>query len=171
MFTLEKPNQKFEMFATGFLILACLVLSVVFPTENSFQGISKGIFFFFVFPVLYLKFILRKKISNYGLNIKKRKAGLDLGKLDAFGFRCHSSFFCQSHFLFEPLRAFGFDDEQFLDVCSLYACFHEHCHLQSRIFFSWLCALYFFSEIGFWVGFFAGRSLQFGHHYRRWRFQ
>jgi membrane protease YdiL (CAAX protease family) len=81
MFTLEKPNQKFEMFATGFLILACLVLSVVFPTENSFQGISKGIFFFFVFPVLYLKFILRKKISNYGLNIKKRKAGLVWGSL------------------------------------------------------------------------------------------
>ncbi len=71
-------NYK-EFFLTSAIIIVCLVLSIVFPTTGFFQDLTRGFFFLFLAPILYLKFILKKKIKTSGLNLKNKKVGIIWG--------------------------------------------------------------------------------------------
>jgi len=57
------------------VILICLLLAIFFPTQGIFQEFSASFFFFLILPILYVKFILRKKLSAFGLNVWNLKTG------------------------------------------------------------------------------------------------
>jgi len=68
--------------ATTFLVIIfCLLLSIFFPAQNSIQLITKNIFFLVVVPILYYKLILKKNISDFGLALGNKKAGVFWGIL------------------------------------------------------------------------------------------
>jgi len=64
-----------------FLIAACLILSAVFPSGSAIQKFTGQIFFLVAVPAAYIKFILKKNLSDFGLNIKNVKSGLFWGVL------------------------------------------------------------------------------------------
>lgn len=57
------------------VILSCLGLFIYFPTLNNIQELTKEVFFFLFIPLLYIKFILKKNISAWGLNMQNKKEG------------------------------------------------------------------------------------------------
>ena len=79
-----KSKQNFliqdkEFLTTSAVILVCLLLLLAFPSENSAQNITKSFFFLVLLPVLYIKFILKKNLSEYGLNTNNKKSGIAWG--------------------------------------------------------------------------------------------
>jgi hypothetical protein len=56
-----------EDIITASIILACLFLYALFPTENIFQQIISSITFLLVIPVLYVKIILKKDLKSFGI--------------------------------------------------------------------------------------------------------
>ena len=83
---LEKINNNKVLFdghflANIFLILACLILFAIFPSGDAIQKFTGQIFFLILIPAAYIKFILKKNISDYGLNTKNVKSGLFWGAL------------------------------------------------------------------------------------------
>ncbi len=57
------------------VILSCLGLFIYFPTFNNIQELTKDVFFFLFIPLLYIKFILKKNINAWGLNMQNKKEG------------------------------------------------------------------------------------------------
>ena len=55
-----------EDLITGGVIIACLFLYAIFPTNNIFQQIISSLTFLLVIPFLYVKIILKKSIKNFG---------------------------------------------------------------------------------------------------------
>ncbi len=55
-----------EMLITSGIIFVCMVLFIVFPVNNVFQRIISSFTFLFLIPLLYVKIILGKKISDFG---------------------------------------------------------------------------------------------------------
>ncbi|MDQ1283820.1 MAG: hypothetical protein QG620_168 [Patescibacteria group bacterium] len=83
MFILSKTLiQNKEFLTTLAVISVCLVLLLAFPAENSAQNITKSFFFLVLLPALYIKFILKKNLAEYGLNVNNKKRGIVWG---AFG--------------------------------------------------------------------------------------
>lgn len=83
---LEKINNNKvlsdgQFLANIFLILACLVLFAVFPSGDAIQKFTGQIFFLIIIPAAYIKFILKKNLSDYGLNTKNIGTGLFWGTL------------------------------------------------------------------------------------------
>ncbi len=75
-----KIKTKNKLLAKDFLIttiviLFCLGLFIYFPTRNSIQGLTKNIFFLFFVPLLYIKFILKENVNEWGLNMQNKKEG------------------------------------------------------------------------------------------------
>jgi membrane protease YdiL (CAAX protease family) len=60
---------------SSIVILACLLLAVFFPTQGILQDFSASLFFFFLLPILYIKFILKKDLRNFGLNLQNPLVG------------------------------------------------------------------------------------------------
>lgn len=83
MLNLEKKylSRHKEFLVTFAVVIICLVLSALFPSENNIQHLIKQIFFLFVIPVLYIKFVLKKSISDFGLNLQNKKTGIFWGTL------------------------------------------------------------------------------------------
>jgi len=63
-----------ELLASSLVILVCLLLFLKFPTTNSFQNISKEIFFFLIVPIFYIKFILKKDLRDFGFSLPRKKS-------------------------------------------------------------------------------------------------
>lgn len=55
-----------EDLVTGGVIIACLFLFAIFPTNNVFQQIISSLAFLLVIPFLYVKIILKKSLKNFG---------------------------------------------------------------------------------------------------------
>jgi membrane protease YdiL (CAAX protease family) len=72
----NKFSHYKEIVITTTVILLCLTLSFLFPAQNTFQDLSKGIFFLILLPYLYIRFILKRKMSDFGLNLKNNQEGL-----------------------------------------------------------------------------------------------
>jgi membrane protease YdiL (CAAX protease family) len=70
-----------ELLVSSLLIFVCLFLTLVFPVDNNnlAQLLTKNIFFLVIIPALYIKLILKKNLSDFGLNIKNKKTGLVWG--------------------------------------------------------------------------------------------
>ncbi|MFZ2975166.1 MAG: CPBP family glutamic-type intramembrane protease [Candidatus Moraniibacteriota bacterium] len=72
-----------EIIITSGVIVFCLLFSLFFPVKNSIQLLTRNVFFLIIVPILYYKLILRKNISDFGLTLGDKKAGLFWG---IFGF-------------------------------------------------------------------------------------
>ncbi|MDH4330716.1 MAG: hypothetical protein OEV93_04155 [Candidatus Moranbacteria bacterium] len=73
-------NKK-ELFVTSAAMLACLVLFYSFPTKGSFQEIMSSLTFLFLVPILYIKLILKKNVSDFGLGMGDYKKGFLWGAI------------------------------------------------------------------------------------------
>lgn len=63
--------------AMTFLVaLLCLVLLAFFPTNGASQKITSGVIFLAILPLLYLKLILKKNLSDFGWQAGDWKNGL-----------------------------------------------------------------------------------------------
>lgn len=65
-----------EDLVTGGVIISCLFLYVVFPTNNVFQQIISSVTFLLVIPFLYVKIILKKGLKNFGFKKGNWMTGL-----------------------------------------------------------------------------------------------
>lgn len=52
-------------------VVICLLAYSFFPANNFLQGLTKEIFFLFLIPILYIRYLLKKPISAFGLAPKK----------------------------------------------------------------------------------------------------
>jgi membrane protease YdiL (CAAX protease family) len=68
-----------EIAITFCIIVFCLLLSFFFPINNSAQLLTRNIFFLVLFPILYYKIILKKNLSDFGLNLDNKKNGIFWG--------------------------------------------------------------------------------------------
>ena len=57
------------------IFLLCLALALSFPVSGSLQKFSNVFFFLFLLPVLYIKFILKKDLRDFGFNLQNKKNG------------------------------------------------------------------------------------------------
>lgn len=78
---IKKISQYKEILLSSVVILVCLFLSFLFPIRNIAQYITATIFFFVLIPVLYIKIVLRKNLSDFGLNLKNKRQGIFWGTL------------------------------------------------------------------------------------------
>lgn len=76
-------NSKFELLSnwkteliSSAVILLCLLLVSSFPVQGNMQIFSSILFFLFILPVLYIKFILKQDLDRFGFNLKNKLAGL-----------------------------------------------------------------------------------------------
>lgn len=65
-----------ELVVTIFLVLACVLLNLFFDAQGAFQKILSLAGFFVLAPALYVKFILKKKWSDFGLQKGDWKKGV-----------------------------------------------------------------------------------------------
>jgi membrane protease YdiL (CAAX protease family) len=65
-----------EIIITGFVILACLALSSFFPAIGTYQNMLALIAFLIAIPFLYIKLILKRSFSDFGLQIGDWKKGV-----------------------------------------------------------------------------------------------
>ncbi len=65
-----------EIVVILFFTLVSLFMYAIFPVENSFQQVVVMLFFFVVFPLLFNKLFLKRKVESYGLQIGDWKKGL-----------------------------------------------------------------------------------------------
>lgn len=81
----QKKESIFSAYGHMLLTLAiattCLSLAFVFPAQKGLQEMTKYLFFLFVIPVLYIRYILKKNPADFGLNIQNKKAGIIYGLL------------------------------------------------------------------------------------------
>ena len=69
-------NRKKEFVVTAIFVVCCLVLYGIFPTENTFQEVFSPFTFLFLLPFLYIKFILKKNVGDFGMKIGDFKKGM-----------------------------------------------------------------------------------------------
>lgn len=79
----KRGCENRELLIDSFLLFSCLILSVIFPVDNSslIQLIIRNIFFLVILPALYIKIVLKKNLSDFGLNIRDKKTGLFFGAI------------------------------------------------------------------------------------------
>lgn len=72
-------SENQELLISLLVALLCLFLGKEFPTQNSAQDITKNLFFLIIFPAIYIRFILNKKLANFGLNLKNQATAIFWG--------------------------------------------------------------------------------------------
>jgi hypothetical protein len=65
-----------EFLISSGVILLCLFLFFFFPAQDFFQKIFREIFFFLLVPVLYIKFVLKKDLADFGWNFSCQRTGI-----------------------------------------------------------------------------------------------
>jgi hypothetical protein len=65
-----------EEFVTLLVIIACLTVYKLIPTKGTFQLLFSMSVFFVIVPLLYNKYILKRKISEIGLSLGNWKQGI-----------------------------------------------------------------------------------------------
>jgi len=68
-------SENAEFLVTIAFMLLCLVFFIFFPSQGSFQGLSKGLFFLVIIPSLYIKFVLQKTPGDFGFSLKNDSTG------------------------------------------------------------------------------------------------
>jgi hypothetical protein len=74
-----KTNQK--MLIDFSVAAVCLLLFSIFPANDFSQKLTKSFFFFLFIPYLYIKYLLKKNLSDFGFNFQNKKNGFILGVL------------------------------------------------------------------------------------------
>jgi len=74
-----KTNQ--QMLANFSVAIVCLLLFFLFPGNNFSQYLTKSAFFLMLIPFLYIRYILKKNIFDFGFNLKNAKIGFIWGGL------------------------------------------------------------------------------------------
>jgi len=72
----EKISIHKETLLTAAVVLICLFLYSIFPTNNIFQQIISSLTFLLVIPLLYIRIILRGSLKNYGVRLGDRRKGV-----------------------------------------------------------------------------------------------
>lgn len=162
MFSFEKNKKEDWGFfvATVFFIGTCILLSFFFPSNTETQNFIGNLFFLLIAPILYIKFVLKEKISQFGLNLKNKKAGFLWGGIMLF-FSCLIMFFLikETNFLanYQILTAMTKDFSIFLLMILIF--FNSILFIQEYFFHGFI--LSFFSlYIGKWA-----ILLQFGIYF------
>lgn len=81
IFMLNKEKQlRFlihwkDLLASSFALLVCLLLFLFFPVNGPLQNLSRSLFFLLVVPALYVKIILKKKLSDFGFAFSASRKG------------------------------------------------------------------------------------------------
>ena len=57
------------------IFLLCISLALFFPASGSLQKFSNVFFFLFLLPFLYIRFILKKDLRDFGFNLRNKKNG------------------------------------------------------------------------------------------------
>ncbi len=65
-----------EILIATFFTIASLFVYAIFPTKNNFQQVSTLVVFFVLFPLIFNKLFLKKKLAFYGLSLGAWKKGL-----------------------------------------------------------------------------------------------
>lgn len=68
-------NWKEELITLA-VVVACLALFFLFPTQGAAQAVTAGLVFFFLVPFLYLKLVLKRNLQDYGWQLGNWKQGL-----------------------------------------------------------------------------------------------
>lgn len=79
-----KKVLKGEVFVTLVIMAVSLFLYEVFRVEGDFQRIVATISFFFVIPILYIRLILKRPLSEFGLQKGDWRVGMRLSLLALF---------------------------------------------------------------------------------------
>ena len=72
-----QSNQ--ELLVSFGVALLCFFSSLFFPAQNSAQVITKNLFFLVLFPVLYIKLVLKQDPSDFGWNLKSKTGSISWG--------------------------------------------------------------------------------------------
>lgn len=65
---------KEEVIGTAIFLL-CFFLALYFPAYGNLQQFSSSLFFLLLLPVLYIKFVLKKDLQDFGFNMQNNKIG------------------------------------------------------------------------------------------------
>lgn len=57
------------------VVLGCLIIFSFMPTGDFSQEVTKSLFFLFLIPLIYIKYILKKDFSSFGFNLGNKKIG------------------------------------------------------------------------------------------------
>ena len=57
------------------IVLGCLTIFSFMPTGDFSQEVTKSLFFLFLIPLIYIKYILKKDFSHFGFNLGNKKIG------------------------------------------------------------------------------------------------
>lgn len=68
------PNWQTEIISSV-MVLMCLFLVSLFPAQDDLQYFSLYFFALFLLPVLYIKFILKKNLVDFGFNLRNKTMG------------------------------------------------------------------------------------------------
>lgn len=71
-----KINIKSEPFVTAGIVCACILLLSFFPKKNIFEQIVLLLSFLLFTPLFYVKLVLKKKISEYGMGMGNWRTGI-----------------------------------------------------------------------------------------------
>jgi len=63
------------------VIIVCLALFSLFPATDTLQNITRSLFFLVIIPGLYIKIILQKNFSEFGLSVQEPQRGFFWGGL------------------------------------------------------------------------------------------
>lgn len=82
-----------ELLISSIVIFVCLGLFLEFPANDYFQKACKYLFFLFLVPIIYIKAILKKNLSEFGFNLPLKKTDFfwAAGVLIVFSALCFSA--------------------------------------------------------------------------------
>ena len=72
---LMKKNHIEEIVSLAIFAI-CFVLAIFFPASGELQKFSSAFFFLFFLPFLYIRFILKKDLGDFGLNLRHKRTGI-----------------------------------------------------------------------------------------------
>lgn len=67
-----------EIMMAGLVVLACFALSYFFPVQGTYQNFASLLSFMVLIPAIYVKFILKKNLSDFGVQLGDWKKGVVL---------------------------------------------------------------------------------------------
>ncbi len=71
-------KEKNKQIASLVVIIFSLALFIFFPSSGSIQALTKGLFFLILLPLLFIKFITKEKLTEYGIGLGNKKTGVIL---------------------------------------------------------------------------------------------
>lgn len=81
---IQPIHENKELLLGLFLAFFCIFLAYSFPAQGVAQTLTKSLLFLFVAPALFVRFILKKTLSDFGINFKNKRLGISLSGLGLF---------------------------------------------------------------------------------------